>query len=257
MTKTLSEPDYLASALAAANLVSFADPAHPCRLLPGPGRIDVELEDGDREALAACGGSVLNVQLALRAAGHAATVDLLPDRTRPELLATVSIRARCLPSPQERALARAIPAVSAPPRGDGAGPVPAAVRQTLVRAAEREEADLLLLEPPGEVTALRGVLSDAGWLPGAAAGPAGLVAVLSSYTDSLRGQVQAGRALQRVLLTGCVQGARTAVLLRPDEVQKARPELRTFLGHQLNPQAVLAFDYAPALPPRQRRATHR
>ncbi|GHF33711.1 hypothetical protein FHX82_005316 [Amycolatopsis bartoniae] len=252
MTKTLSEPDYVASALTAASLVPFPDPAHPWRLVARPGRIEVLQSDGDREALAACGAAVLNMQLALRAAGHAATVDLLPDRTRPDLLAVVWIRARCTPSIQERSLARAIPVLHEARVPRGGGPVPPDVRAALVRAAEREEADLLLLEPPAEVDALRGLLAEAGWLTGS--GLAGLVAVLSSYTDTLRGQVRAGRALQRVLLTGVVQGARARVLLRPETVQKARPELRGFLGHQVNPQAVLAFRFAPAVPPRQRRS---
>ena len=121
-----------------------------------------------------------------------------------------------------------------------------------MRAAERVEADLLLLDPPAAADAVGGLLTEAGWLTGP--GPAGLVAVLSSYTDTLRGQVRAGRALQRVLLTGIVQGARARVLLRPEPVQKARPELRGFLGHQVNPQAVLAFDFAPPVPPRPRRS---
>lgn len=252
MTKTLSEPEHVASALTAATRVPFAAGRQPCRLEPGHARIDVLLEDGDREALAVCGAAVVNMQLALRAAGHAATVDLLPDRTRPELAAVVSIRARCSPTAQERALARAIPVVHEH-RGPFTGVlVPLGARMALVRAAAREEGELVLLEPPAEVGTLERRLTEAGWLSGAAKGSGGLVAVLNSYTDSLRGQLQAGRALQRVLLTSSVQGTQVALLLRPELVQKARPELRGVLGGQATPQAMLEFGYQAPAPPRQR-----
>jgi hypothetical protein len=252
MTKTLSEPDHVASAIAEATRVPFPDDGHPCRLHARHGRIDVLLDDGAREALAACGAAVLNLQVALRASGHAATVDLLPDRTRPELAAVVWIRATCTPSSQERALARAIPAVRDHRGPLSGGPVPASVRMALMRAAAREEGELVLLEPPAEVDALQGLLTGAGWMSRAGNGAKGLVAVLNSHTDTPRGQLQSGRALQRVLLTGSAHGARTAVLLWPEAVQKAKPELRGFLGGQVNPQAVLEFGYASPAPPRQR-----
>jgi hypothetical protein len=251
MTRTLSEPEHVAAAIAAATRVPFPDGRRPRRLQAGHGRIDVLLEDGDREALTACGAAALNMQLALRAAGHAATVDLLPDRTRPDLVAVVWIRATCVPSSQERALARAI-AGHREHRGPfPTGPVPVGVRMALVRAAAREEGELVLLEPSAEVGTLRHRLTEAGWLSGAE-DPAGLVAVLNSYTDTPRGQLQTGRALQRVLLTSSVQGAQAALVLRPEAVQKARPELRGILGGQANPQAVLEFGYQPPEPPRQR-----
>jgi hypothetical protein len=77
--------------------------------------------------------------------------------------------------------------------------------------------------------------------------------VLNSYTDTVRGQLQAGRALQRVLLTSSVQGAQVALLLRPEAVQKARPELRGMFGGQATPQALLEFGYQAPAPPRQLR----
>ncbi|TNC23533.1 hypothetical protein [Amycolatopsis alkalitolerans] len=238
MPKTLSEPEYVTSAIAAAARVPFPGDTRASR-----GRIDVLLDDGDRESLAACGAAVLNIQLALRASGHAATVDLLPDHTRPGLVAVVWIRATCVPSYHERALARAIPALREHHGPFAGGPVPQRVRTALVHAAAREEAELALLEPAAAVGTLKEQLSDSD----------GLVAVLSSHTDTARGQLQAGRALQRVLLTSSVHGAQAAVLLRPDAVQKARPELRGFLGCQVHPQAVLEFGYAPPAPPKQRR----
>lgn len=252
MTKTLSEPEHVASALAAATRVPFAGGRRPCRLEASRGRVDVRLDDTDREALAVCGAAVLNMQLALRAAGHAATVDLLPDRTRPGLAAVVWIRARCTPSSQERALARAIPVAHEEQGPLAGGPVPVGVRMALVRAAAREEGELVLLEPPAEIGDLETRLAEAGWLPGQPQEPGGLVAVLNSYTDSARGQLQAGRALQRVLLTSSVQGAQVALLLRPDAVHKARPELRGVLGGQTTPQALLEFGYQAPPPPRQR-----
>lgn len=248
MTKLLSEPDHVASAIAAATRMAFPDDGHPCRPQARRGRIDVLLDDGDREALAACGAAVLNMQLMLRAAGHAATVDLLPDRTRPELAAVVWIRATCTPSLQERALARAIPIVREHRGTIPGGPVPASVRLALVRAAAREEGELVLVEPPAEVDALQRLLAGAGWI----SETDGLVAVLNSHTDTPRGQLQTGRALQRVLLASIVQGARATVLLWPEAVQKARAALRGFLDGQVNPQAVLEFGYQPPPPQRLR-----
>ncbi|WP_236792489.1 hypothetical protein [Amycolatopsis sp. GM8] len=250
MPRTLSEPDYVRSAIAAAER-AFPEGEHPFRAEPARGRIDVLLDDGDREALAACGAAVLNMQLALRAAGHAATVDLFPDRTRPELVAVVWIRATCTPNARERALARAIPARHEHHRPLPDGTVPLSVRNALVQAAAREEGELVLLDPSAEVGTLERRLTEAGWLTGGPTG--GLLGVLNSRTDTVRGQVQTGRALQRVLLTSSVQGAPVAILLRPEAAQKARPELRGFLGGQVNPQAVLEFGYPPPPLPEQRR----
>ncbi|MTD56428.1 hypothetical protein [Amycolatopsis pithecellobii] len=250
MPRTLSEPEHITSAIAAAGrALRTGDQA--CRAEPGRGRIDVVLGDTDRETLAACGAAVLNMQLTLRAQGHAATVDLFPDRTRPELVAAVSIRATCIPSAADGALAGAVTGLH---EHDGPLPgnlLPANVRTTLVRAAAREESELVLLDPAAEVGALDRRLTEAGWLTGRPRG--GLLAVLNSHSDSVRGQLQAGRALQRVLLTSHVQGAPVVVLLRPEAVQKARPELRVFLGGQVNPQAVLEFGYQPPPLPEQRR----
>lgn len=61
-----------------------------------------------REARLACGAALLNLRLAVRAHGHAVTVDALPDRTRPDLLAEVRVgRVRPKTLPEDR-LAKAI-----------------------------------------------------------------------------------------------------------------------------------------------------
>lgn len=252
MIATLSAPDYFSLARRAAERVGFPADTPPCELRPRAGHIDLILADGDREALAACGAALLNAQLALRAAGYAATADLLPDRSRPEVVASLSVRARCVPSAAERALAQAVPAAREHRGEVVANPVPPPVRTALVAAAAREECDLVPLEEPAEAAALERALHGAGWLAEVHNGPERLVAVLSSHTDTPRGQLRTGRALQRVLLTGWILGAEVAVLLHPEAAQKARPELRPFLRGQAHPQAVLELGHVPAKPSRRR-----
>lgn len=253
MTTTLSAPDHLSLAREAVARIGFPADSAPCELLrQGDGRIDVLLAGGDREALAACGAALLNAQLVLRAAGRAATVDLLPDHTRPELVASLSIRARCTPSAAERALAGAIPAAHEHRGEVVANPVPPHVRDALAAAAAREECDLMPVEGPAEAAALERALHDAGWLSKVHDGPERLVAVLGSHADTPRAQLRTGRALQRVLLTGRVFGTQVAVLLHPEATQKARLELRPFLRGQHHPQAVLELGHLPRTSPRRR-----
>jgi nitroreductase len=111
-----------------------------------------------REARLACGAALLNLRVAARAAGWAAHYDLLPDPSRPDLLASVSIGGTRVPSPEHRVLAAA-----ADRRASNRHPftdrvVPAHHRWSLVRAAEREGARLVLLARPIELSAFADLL---------------------------------------------------------------------------------------------------
>ncbi len=71
-----------------------------------------------------------------------------------------------------------------------------------------------------------------------------LVAVLGAAGDWPADQVQAGQALQRVLLTATEQGLATSMLSQPIEVPAVREQVRLALGRRGAPQMLLRFGYA-------------
>lgn len=80
-----------------------------------------------------------------------------------------------------------------------------------------------------------------------------LLAVLCSHHDLPLGQVQAGQAMERVLLTATTHGLAVSFLSQPVEVATKRGELRTLLGGRLWPQIVLRIGYGSPTPPTPRR----
>ncbi|TCP53568.1 nitroreductase family protein [Tamaricihabitans halophyticus] len=114
-----------------------------------------------REARLSCGAAILNMRMALRAAGRLPVVSLLPESSRPDLLARVWVRGRNQATPDDVAMYRA-----ALNRRSNRKPftdqvVPARVRRLLVAAAAVEGAELRLLEQPAELTALARLLREA------------------------------------------------------------------------------------------------
>ena len=69
------------------------------------------------------------------------------------------------------------------------------------------------------------------------------VAVLSTRMDGPGRQVQAGQALQRVLLTATALGLTASFLSQPIEVAEQRQELRRLLADGRHPQAVLRMGF--------------
>ncbi|MFC7615421.1 hypothetical protein ACFQV2_19870 [Actinokineospora soli] len=80
-----------------------------------------------------------------------------------------------------------------------------------------------------------------------------LILVLQSYSDGPAEQVQAGQALQRVLLTVTSLGLSASLISQPIEVAAIRGELRRMLGSHLTPQAVLRVGYGSSVRPTPRR----
>lgn len=119
-----------------------------------------------REARMACGAAVLNLRLALHAAGRATRLDVLPDRGRPDLLATVWLAGPRTPTPEQQRLAAAIPRRATNRRPFVERAVPAPARQALRRAADAEGARLVLLERPTELGAFADVLRRADHVQG-------------------------------------------------------------------------------------------
>ena len=70
-----------------------------------------------------------------------------------------------------------------------------------------------------------------------------LIAVLTSHLTGRTAEVQAGQALQRVLLTATASGLATSFLSQVVEVAASREELRRLIGGTRPPQAVLRIGH--------------
>ncbi|GLZ35349.1 hypothetical protein Lesp02_75360 [Lentzea sp. NBRC 105346] len=81
-----------------------------------------------------------------------------------------------------------------------------------------------------------------------------LVVVLCSFYDSDLGELQAGQAMQRVLLTATTHGLSASFMSQPVEVKSVRDELRRALGGMLVPQTVLRIGFSTPVPATPRRA---
>ncbi|HEY2724595.1 MAG TPA: nitroreductase family protein [Pseudonocardiaceae bacterium] len=90
--------------------------------------------------------------------------------------------------------------------------------------------------------------------PGKDFEPRPTIAVLISTGDYPVHQVQAGQALQHVLLTATVAGLACSYLNQPVEVPTCRRELRDLLGGTGWPQVVLRLGFGGPTPPSPRRA---
>jgi len=80
-----------------------------------------------------------------------------------------------------------------------------------------------------------------------------VIAVVSSSDDHPRSQVQAGLALEHVLLTATSHGLAASFLSQTIEVPTARARLRTLLGGSSEPQVVLRIGYGTPVPTTPRR----
>ncbi|MCW2639076.1 MAG: hypothetical protein JWP76_1382 [Dactylosporangium sp.] len=76
-----------------------------------------------------------------------------------------------------------------------------------------------------------------------------LIAVLGGSGDWPADQVQAGQALQRVLLTATDLGLAASMFSQPIEVASVREQLRLALGRHAAPQMLIRFGYATPTPP--------
>lgn len=128
-----------------------------------PGAVAVHLDEDrvlgasdpdGREARLACGAALLNIELALAAAGRLSDIDLMPDPDRPSLLARVDIGNRHRPSTEELRLAAAIPRRFSNRRPFADQVVPAQVRFAARQAARAEGAGLVLLDEVGRLEAV-------------------------------------------------------------------------------------------------------
>ncbi|SHF90082.1 Acg family FMN-binding oxidoreductase [Streptoalloteichus hindustanus] len=312
-------PDQIEAALTAACAAPSTHNTQPWRfrvtdegatgaieLYADTGRHLPVLDPEDRELLLSCGAALFNLRVALESFGVRPMVTLLPDATRPELLAVVSRCGRARGSHQRAALARAVPLRRTNRHPFLDQPVPAGHCQALTRAAQAERAWLHVLEDRTDRARLRGMVARshetqrsnpryraelAEWtrpdrhddgVPATAWGPrpepqdewalrdftaghgrprpAGrdfesdpLVVVLSSFYEGRLAELQAGQAMQHVLLTATSLGLSASFLSQVVEVRPVREELRGLLGGDVVPQMVLRIGFGSPVPAVPRR----
>jgi hypothetical protein len=83
--------------------------------------------------------------------------------------------------------------------------------------------------------------------------PDPLIAVIGTFHDLPLAHLQAGQAMQRVLLTATDAGLSASFLSQVVEVPTARRQLRDLIGGGLWPQTVLRIGYGSPVPPTPRR----
>jgi hypothetical protein len=103
------------------------------------------LDPQGRQLVLSCGASLLHARLAVRGLGRDCTVELLPDPSQPEHLATLHVGGELAATPDELELAAAAPDRHTARGPFEARPVPEDARQRLVAAAEAEGAHLHLV----------------------------------------------------------------------------------------------------------------
>ena len=81
-----------------------------------------------------------------------------------------------------------------------------------------------------------------------------MIAVIGSFSDLPLSQLQAGQAMQRVLLAATAQGLSASFLSQVVEVPETRTQLRELIGGGVWPQTVLRLGYGSPATPSPRRA---
>jgi hypothetical protein len=111
------------------------------------------------------------------------------------------------------------------------------------------------LPEPQDEWGLRDFTAGRGWMRvrGKDFEPDPLLVVLSAFDDSAAAEVQAGQALQLMLLTATTLGLSASFLAQPIEVPDIRGELRRALGTTLWPLAILRIGFGSPVQPTPRR----
>ena len=202
------------------------------------GRVD------DRDLLVRCGRIILDLRVAIRARGVHPTVQLLPDDDEPDLLAIVLPQGRSVPTPDDLALSEAIKH-----RRGRSAVVPGVPAETMLRlrqAAKMEQSWIATLSHE-QVDAIRtgspvadgADLSATGAPANARHQSNAVTAVIGSLRDLPTARLQAGQALERVLLTAASTDLPATML--PDLLADSarRRKVRDLVGGGLWPHGVI------------------
>ncbi|WIX75435.1 hypothetical protein QRX50_28420 [Amycolatopsis carbonis] len=245
------------SVLLAATTPPPLHDTRPWRFLCTPGSIELyagPASGGRRGQLLDCGAALLNLRLAVKAQGCHPDVRLLPAAARPDLLAVVRPRGLEPVTPVDRRLVEAIRLRRGNRSPFSAALVPPAVQRELRKAAELERAWLATIGD-AQLPRLCEIMlpqhsagTDAAGTDFAAA-PGRLLVAVGSLHDTPLAQLQAGQAVQRVLLTAATAGL-SAVHWSGTLTPARRRDLRRLLGGGMWPQALLRLGHGAPVPPR-------
>jgi nitroreductase len=281
---------------------------HAIELHADPERTVPVADPDDRELRVACGAALFNLRIALHGLGVRPLVTILPDRSRPTLLAIVRAGGHKPATPDQQRLLRAVPLRHTNRHPYSDVPVSTMEQYALRRAAQEEGGWLHVVERP-QRTALQRIAkrahdaqtsdplfraelerwttrppSDASGVPPTASGPPPepqdrwvlrdytggsgrprvggkdfeadpLIGVLSANLTGPEAEIQAGQAMQRVLLTATAEGLATSFLSHVVEVPQAREELRRLIGAARPPQVVLRIGHGWPVPATPRRSS--
>ena len=76
-----------------------------------------------------------------------------------------------------------------------------------------------------------------------------LLAVLGTAADTPHGWLEAGQAMERILLCACANGLTSSFLNQPVEVDDLRPQLARTIGRSGDqPQLIMRFGCGPEIP---------
>ncbi|MEU8632819.1 hypothetical protein AB0C38_11675 [Amycolatopsis sp. NPDC048633] len=214
-------------------------------------------ESEQRERLLDCGAALLNLRLAIKAQGSHADVRLFPSAGRPDLLAVVRPHGYETIAPLDGELVAAIADQQSNRRPFTAADIPSAVQRQLRRAAEVERAWLATITDE-QVPQLREIMRHTE-VPPATPGPGSgedldvepdrLVVVIGTLHDTALARLQAGQAMQRVLLTATAAGLSASLSSQPMAGPATRRELRQLVGGGLWPQIMLRLGHGTAVLP--------
>jgi hypothetical protein len=212
-------------------------------------------DSDQRERLLNCGVALLNLRLAIKAQGSHPDVHLFPTADRPDLLAVVRPRGHETNAPHDQTLAETIADQRSNRRPFTAAVVSPSVQRQLRRGAEIERGWLATITAD-QVPALREIMRRAE-VPPATPGPGGgtdldlepdrLVVVVGTLHDTALARLQAGQAMQRVLLTAGAAGISAALSSQAMAVPATRRELRQLLGGGIWPQIMLRLGHGTAV----------
>ncbi|WP_214403689.1 nitroreductase [Pseudonocardia lacus] len=274
-------PEQTADVLAAAGRAPSPDNTQPWRfrvdptsiaLLADRGRRMPATDPDDRELRLACGAALYTLRIALRGYGVRPLVTVLPDRDDPDVIAVVRRGGHRPASPGERRLIEAIRRRRSDPHPFADAAVTVPEQYALRRAAQDEGAWLQVVDGPGERRRVRELVTAAHHQQ--AAGAAGdrwalrgvsgadpadgresepLIAVLTAHLSGHSADVQAGQALQKVLLTATAEGLSASFLSQVVEVPQTRERLRRLVHGIRAPHAVLRIGRGWPVPATPRR----
>lgn len=146
--------------------------SQPWRLRVSPGRVDVLLDPArrltaidpsGREAWMSIGAAILNLRIAVLAAGQVPMTQLLPDPGEPDLAATIHIGGPYRPDETVRALATAIPRRRTNRRPFRDIPVRDEVLDQLCGAARVEGSTMVVTDPTGRESVLGLIRTANAW----------------------------------------------------------------------------------------------